>query len=73
MLEPERHVVFVLALGADAEQVEDVEGVNILRRVRNVVLAEVDKLQAERLVDAGEYVHAYRDRDVALRALSVFE
>jgi len=64
---------FVLALGDDAARIEDDERVNVLRRVRNVVLAEADALHAPRLALSGEYVHVYHDRDEAFRAFSVFE
>jgi hypothetical protein len=66
-------VLFVLAVGYHADQIEDAEGVTVLRRVRNVDLAEADALHARGLAHAAEYVHLYRDRDAALRALSVFE
>lgn len=71
MLGPD--VRFVLALGLDADLIEDAEGVNVLERARNVVLAEVDSLHAQRLANAGEYVHVYRDRTAAFLAFSVFE
>jgi hypothetical protein len=66
-------VLFVLAVGDDADQIEHAEGVTVLRRVRNVVLAEADTVHAQGLENVGEHVQVYRDRDAALRALSVYE
>jgi hypothetical protein len=66
-------VLFVLAVGPHADEIEDAEGVTVLRRVRDVVLAEADTLHARELEHVGDYVQVYRARDAALRALSVYE
>jgi len=64
---------FVLALGEDADRLEGSEVVFVLRRIGNVVLAEAEKHHAKWFAKTGEYVHVYRHRNDALRALSVFE
>jgi hypothetical protein len=66
-------VLFVLAVGYGADQIEDGEGLTVLRRVRDVVIAEADTLRAQWLAQVGDYVQVYRDRDAALRAFSVYE
>ncbi len=66
-------VLFVLTVGYGADQIEDGEGVTVLRRVRNVAIAEADTLRAQWLAQVGDYVQVYRDRDAALRAFSVYE
>jgi hypothetical protein len=64
---------YVLALGDDADRLERSDKVFVVRRVRNVVLAQAEKHHATWFARTGEYVHVYRHRDDAYRALSVFD
>jgi hypothetical protein len=64
---------FVLALGHDADRLEVLEEVSVLARVRNAVLVEADRRRAAAIAESGEYIHVYREREDALRALAVFE
>lgn len=64
---------YLLAFGADAERITRAPGVSVLRRLRDVVIVEVERSQAVELADGADYVYVYRSPTDALLALSVFE
>src|SRR4029453_3594545 len=66
-------VLFVLAVGYGADQIEDGEGLTVLRRVRDVVIAEADTLRAQWLPQGGGSAQGVRGRGAALRGFWVDE
>jgi hypothetical protein len=65
-------VLYVLALGDDADAVQQAGGTAVIERLPNVVLVEADPGTATALAHAGEYVHVFGSPHDALRALTLF-
>jgi len=63
---------YVIALGDDADLVQETNGTAIVERLDNVVLVEADVALARELARAGEYVHVFTSPHDALRVLALF-
>jgi hypothetical protein len=63
---------YVIALGEDADRVQNTPGTAVVERLDNVVLVEADPALARRLASEGEYVHVFSSPHDALRVLALF-
>jgi hypothetical protein len=65
-------VRYVLALGEDADVVQDTPGTAVIDRLDRVVLVEAERELAKSLARSGEYVHVFASPHDALRVLNLF-
>jgi hypothetical protein len=63
---------YVIALGDDADTVQETDGTAVVERLANVVLVEAEVELAKRMARGGEYVHVFTSPNDALRALALF-